>query len=99
MTAASKYRQASVKVINLTLARFPQLGVADIRKVLCREYPFRSRSGWAYTCWLLEVRLALVALAKLKGEPPPPRLGRLSLSRARRRQDLPGQLTLWGGDA
>lgn len=98
MTAASRWRDQSRAVIDRTFKRFPQLSTAAIRNVLRQEYPFGSRQGWPYTCWLLEVRVALVAWARLKGEPPP-KVGRLSLSRARRRRGVPGQLTLWGGDS
>lgn len=91
----SGWRQRSADVIRTALKRAGTIqSLHYATMVMRRAYPFGERKGHPYRCWLIEVRLALVDLAKLHGwEMPKP------LKRSRRLRDLPGQLTLWGGDS
>lgn len=94
MTLASRYRQRSAEVITQALRGPRPESLKAARKLLKDAYPFRgAREGWCYQCWLVEVRAALVALAKLHGWELP----KLARPRSRRRRNVPGQLMLWGG--
>lgn len=91
----SGWRQRAADVIRTALRRAGAIqSLRHASLVLRRAYPFGERKGHPYRCWLLEVRLALVALAKLNNwETPKP------TKRSRRLRDVPGQLVLWAGDS
>lgn len=89
----SGWRERAAETIQRALRRAGTIrSLQHARLTLRHAYPFGERKGHPYRCWLLEVRLALIALAKLHGwEMPKP------LARRGRRKDVPGQLMLWGG--
>lgn len=94
----SAWRTRAAQVIERTLKQNPGLSVQETRKALRQAYPFGERRMWPYKCWLIEVRLALLATARLRGETPP-RLGKIPQPRRRSGTpaDIPGQLLLGGG--
>lgn len=95
MTLADHHRQRARNVIRATLrSRLAPKSLAEARRLLRDACPFPTYQHWAYRNWLIEVNGTLRDLAKLNSwELPKP------LARRGRRKDLPGQLTLWGGDS
>lgn len=94
MTQASRYRQAAAESIAAVLRRLRPDSMKEASRALREAYCFHDgRATWAYRCWLVERRLALVALAKLRGWHVP----KLPQARSWRRRDVPGQLFMFGG--
>src|SRR5262245_25375764 len=68
----SPWRRAARNAIAAALAPLPADSTPRQRRAAVRDaYPFAERRGWAYQCWLAEVRLALGPARPPKKEPPP----------------------------